>query len=94
MAERTWRMDGQSGARRVHLAHAWWSGKATGMADDDIVCHRPRKIIDWGLKHSFTTDGMECLVKIISTPWGTFRYRLYVNGEAQEPAGQGAEGEI
>ena len=71
MTERIWHIDGSSGTHVVHLEHGYWSGKATVMLDDTVLCQRQRKFVDWGLKHDFTVDGMKCLVKITAMPWMT-----------------------
>lgn len=51
--------------------------------DGEVVYHRRRKLLDFGLKQRFAVDGVECHVRVIPTPWLTFWYWLWVDGIKQ-----------
>ena len=80
MAERTWQVDGRNGLHIVGLQHEYVSGKATITVDGEVVFHRHRQIVDFGLKQHFTVDGVECVVRVTPLPWLMFWYRFSVVG--------------
>ena len=86
MALKIWHIPGKTGEHTIQLEHAYISGKATITIDGEVVYHRPRKIVDFGLKQKFAVDGLDCLVHITVTPWCTFWYRLYIDGQKYAPA--------
>jgi hypothetical protein len=83
MAERIWQIKSNSGTHTVRLEHAYRSGKATITLDGETIYHRHRKIIDFGLSKRFTVDGIECLIRVIPTPWFTWWYWFYFDGKKQ-----------
>ncbi len=76
-----WQIQGKTAIYTVCLDHDYISGKATIILDGEVIYHRPRKWIDFGLKQRFTVDDLDCLVYIMPTLWFTFWYRLYVDGK-------------
>jgi FAIM1 (Fas apoptotic inhibitory molecule) protein len=86
MAEIWWHIRGKSGEHSVLLEHAYVSGQVTITVDGEAVYHRPWKVVDFGLKQTFSIDGLDCLVRITPMPWFTFWYRLYVNGQRHDTA--------
>jgi len=86
MTKNTWVVVDVNGPHSICLEHEYWSGRATITVDNRIVYHRRRKIVDWGLKQTFSVNAMDCMVRITPMPWLTFRYQLWVDGKKQQPA--------
>lgn len=86
MAQQNWQIQGKTATHTVCLEHAYVSGKATITLDGEFVYHRPRKWVDFGLKHRVVVGGLDCLVRITPMPWCTFWYRFYIDGKRSENA--------
>jgi hypothetical protein len=86
MAERIWKIQGNTGTHTVRLEHAYLSGRATVFVDGKTIFHRHRQIADDGLNREFEINGVRCLLRVTCSPWCTFWYTLRANGEKQKPA--------
>lgn len=83
MTTTTWKVQGENSVHTVTLEHSYWSGKAAIVVDDQVVYHRPRKWVDFGLELGVVFDGVACLVRVVCTPWATYWYRLLIDGKKQ-----------
>ncbi len=64
----------------VRLEHPRWLGKAVVTVEGDTVYYRPRRLVAFGWRKSFHIDGVECLVRVIPTPWFTWWFWFWVDG--------------
>lgn len=82
MAEIHWTVPSDGIDHVVVLRHDYVSGQATITVDGEIVFHRKRKWIDWGLKQRVVAGRTECVVSV-NPIWAVFRYSLFTNGKIQ-----------